>query len=221
MDRPRWPLIAAVVALVVVVGAAGWTLGRSGGSDSPGAGAGPAAIRTVGGVPIGVLHTRAGALAASDNYVATSSETVIQDPGRFERLVRSVYSRSYQSTVLRKAGQVRAKSPRAIARYEAGARAVALIGARRLGSYDGARAVVTTWRAGVIWGPSGRAEARWFLSTTRMRWHNERWLIELAKDVPRPAPAPVLVYNDPTSLKSSTFERELRGMTAPTYGADG
>jgi hypothetical protein len=51
-----------------------------------------------------------------------------------------------------------------------------------------------------------------------MVWNSGAWLVDKVDDVQRPAPAPVLVYNDPNALKATAFERDLRGMTAPTYG---
>jgi hypothetical protein len=220
-DRP-WPVITGAVVGLLVGVLIGWLL--LGGSDSQDrqaheVAAGP--IRSVNGVPVGVEHSRPGALAAADNYVATSSETVLQDPSRYERLVRATYAPTYQATALREGEEVRRKSPKALARYDAGARALALVAARRLDSYASDTAVVTTWRTGVVWGGGEGSEARWFLTRTHLRWSGGRWLVEEIEDARRAAPAPVLIYRDKASLAASTFDDELRGMTAPSYGVGG
>jgi hypothetical protein len=54
----------------------------------------PAAVELVDGVPVGVQHTPAGALAAADNYVALASQSVEQDPAAFNALVTQVYAGS-------------------------------------------------------------------------------------------------------------------------------
>ncbi len=44
-------------------------------------------VELLGGVPVGVQDTPAGALAAADNYVALASQSVEQNPGVFAALV--------------------------------------------------------------------------------------------------------------------------------------
>ena len=94
MLERRGAVAAAAVVAVLVVGAIGWALGRATAPDSTSntTGAGSAAIKTIGGIPVGVQHSRAGALAAADNYVAVASDTIVQDPTRYEQLVRRVYA---------------------------------------------------------------------------------------------------------------------------------
>jgi hypothetical protein len=222
MDRPRWPVIAALAIVGVLLAVGGWAIGRSSTDDSKAsADAGPRqlAIRLVGGVPVGVMHTRAGALAAADNYVAIASETAIQDPKRYAELVRRAYAPGYQRTALREARAIRDGAPNVVADYRSGRRGLAVVAARRLDSYDGATAIVTTWRVGVVWSPTAKPSSEWFLTQSTLRWTKQRWTVEKVDDTQRPAPAPALRYRDAESLRTSAFDRELRGMSAPVYGA--
>ena len=99
----RGVVAAAVVVAVLVVGAIGWALGRATAPDSTRntTGAGSATIKTIDGIPIGVQHSHAGALAAADNYVAFAADTVVQDPTRYVLLVRRAYEPSYQASSTR------------------------------------------------------------------------------------------------------------------------
>jgi hypothetical protein len=226
MTGRRWPLaVVALIAAVALIGA-GWAVGRSSAPEQPASDQGDggqsdgAAIRVIDGVPVGVERSRAGALAAADNYVATVSENVVKDPRRYNAVVRRVFAAQEREYALREATRARALAPAAVADYAAGGSAVALIGARRLDTYDGTRAQATTWLGGVVWGPSRRSTQRWQLVETDLRWDGQKWLVERMRPAERPAPAPAVTRaDDESSFERSTFERELRGMTAPVYGA--
>jgi hypothetical protein len=220
----RWPLfVAAVVAAVVIAGAA-WAAGRASAPDTPAARdstppSDTSAIRMISGVPIGVQRSRAGALAAADNYVATSSETVIQDPARFETFIRESFTEPEAAEALADAKRDRERAPDAVENYANGGRGLSVVAARRLDAYDGTTARTTSWNGGIVWGPGERPRQRWFLVETSLRWDGDRWRITDMEETSRPAPAPAIVgYNDKDALKAATFDRELRAMTAPIYG---
>lgn len=226
MTGRRWPLAVAALIAAAALLAAGWAAGRSSAPEQPasdqgdGAQAGGAAIRIIDGVPVGVQRSRAGALAAADNYVATVSENVVKDPRRYDAVVQRVFAAQEREYALQEATRARGLAPAAVADYAAGGSAVGLIGARRLDTYEGTRARVTTWLGGVVWGPSRRSTQRWQLVETDLRWDGQKWLVERMRPAERPAPAPAVTRaDDESSFERSTFERELRGMTAPVYGA--
>lgn len=220
MYERRWGLIAGAAAAVILVGAIGWTAGRSTAPDTAEAGGADAgAIRVVDGVPVGVQRTRAGALAAADNYVTTATETAFQDPARYEVLVRRVYAPEYQAEALREAREARQRAPELVAEYKNGRKGVAIVAARRLDTYGEDEAEVTTWRAGVVWSASSKPFTQWFLTETELNWDGQRWLVAKSDDASRVAPAPPIRYQDREALQSDTFDRELRGMMAPIYGA--
>jgi hypothetical protein len=222
MYERNWPLITAIAVGVIVAAAIGWVIGRSSAPKEPGqaGGASAGAIRVVDGVPIGVEHSRAGALAAADNYVAVSSETVLQAPRRYANLVREAFEAPYQGPAIREGQVLRRRSAETIANYQAGGRAMAIVAARRLEGYAGQRARVTTWTAGLSWGPGRTPGQRWFFTDTRLRWTVDRWRVERIEESQRPAPTPGVVrYSTKTALRTEAFEHDLRAMTAPTYGA--
>jgi hypothetical protein len=223
MTQRRWPLIAALAAALLLTGAA-WAAGRASAPNTPNGGDNlstrAGAIRTINGVPVGVQQSRTGALAAADNYVAIVSENVVKDPRVYEALVGRVFAPGEQGYALREGKRARTLAPAAVSDYAEGGGAVALVGARRLDAYDGSRAQVTTWLGGVVWGPSRRPTQRWQLVETDLRWDGQRWLVQRMRPARRSAPAPAVTKaDDTTAYDRSTFERELRGMTAPTYGA--
>ena len=226
MYERRWGVIAGVVVAVILVGAIGWLIGRSGGPEASadadnGAQGGSPAVRLINEVPVGAQRSRAGALAAADNYVAVASETALQDPPRYAALVRETYVRSYQTRAIREAQAARRRQSELIAQYEAGRRGLALIAARRLDEYTDDAARVTTWTAGVSWGPGRPAGQRWFFTETRLQWVDDRWRVASIDESERVAPTPGVVrYSDRSALTRELFERELDGMTAPAYGTE-
>jgi hypothetical protein len=220
----RWPLAVAAVVVALLIAGAALAAGRASAPDTPAASDDvnavvDSAVRTIDGVPVGIQRSRAGAVAAADNYVARVTETIVQDPNVYARLVRAVWVPDGQEGALREGVATRQRSTAAIENYAAGGRGLSIIAARRLDTYDGTRADLTTWTAGLNWGPQQRPGQRWFLTETTLRWDGQRWRVERMDEAQRPAPAPARVgYDDAASLKAETFDRELRGMTAPTYG---
>jgi hypothetical protein len=220
----RWPLVVAAVVAAFVIAGAAWAAGRARAPDTRAVSDDENAIvqstvRTVDGVPVGIQRSRAGALAAADNYVARVTETIVQDAEAYARVVRAVWVPEGQEGALREGEATRQRSTAAVENYAAGGRGLAIVAARRLDTYDGTRAEATTWTAGFNWGPQQRPGQRWFLTEATLLWDGQRWRVEKMDEAQRPAPAPARVgYDEAASLKTETFDRELRGMTAPTYG---
>lgn len=155
MYQRNWPLIITITVAFILTAVIGWAIGRWSAPDSTTQAQKdtPAgAVRVVDGVPIGIQHSRAGALAAADNYVAVGAETVVQDPPRYERLVRQTYAVGYQGAALREGSRVRRSAPQSVDLYASGGKSVAVSAARRLDSYQGRRASTTTWVAGITLG---------------------------------------------------------------------
>lgn len=224
MTERRWPLVLAALVVALVVAGGAYAIGRSTAPESaaPTSPAGRSALtQTVAGVTIGVSRSRAGALAASDNYVATATESFVQDPSRYEQLVRRVYAPSYQQTALAEAKQTRERSPNSVTFYSSGGKTVALVAARRLDTYSGTAASVTSWVGAFNWGDDERPGQTWRLVETSLRWDGQRWLVTRLNGATRPAPTPSVVgYETAESRTNGAFDRELRGVTAPTYGGN-
>lgn len=188
-------------------------LGASGGGDPP-----PAApIQLTDGIPLGVEHSRAGVLAASDNYLALASQSVEQDPAAFASLVAHVYDPAARSRALAEAARMRAGDSQDMGNYNEGGRGIAVVAARRLDSYTPARATVTSWLGGFVWGPRFPPRQSWNLVDTTLRWAAGRWQVLDSHTVATPAPVPSIVYVQAHNDRSPAFAR-LAGMTAPFYG---
>jgi hypothetical protein len=183
--------------------------------------AGPAAaVELVDGVPVGVQHTPAGALAAADNYVALASQSVEQDPAAFNALVAQAYAPRARAQTLSQAQQIRTADVQNMTNYEEGGRAVAIVAARRLDRYTQTDAQVTSWLGGFVWGPHLTPRQTWNLVDTTLRWQDGRWLVEASNTETTPAPVPSIVYVNGANNQTPAFAR-LNGMSAPFYGAAG
>jgi hypothetical protein len=177
------------------------------------------AIRTVDGVPVGVRDTPAGALAAADNYVALASQTIEQDPAEFASLVAQGYVPWVRATALTEAERLRAGDVQAMRNYREGGHGLALIAARRLAQYERGSASVTSWLAGIVWGPHLEPRQTWDIVQTVLDWRGGRWQVVSLQVTTTSAPAPAIVYVQGENDRAGAFDRVLAGMSAPFYGS--
>jgi hypothetical protein len=202
--------VCAAALVLLLVGILG--VGRSGRQDAVGP-----AVKLISGVPVGVEHTRAGALAAADNYVALASQSIEQNPAVFGELVAQTYAQQARGRTLAEAQRVRAGDLQNVSNYRDGGHGLAVIAARRLDSYTQDTATVTSWLGGFVWGPHLPPRQTWNLVDTTLRWQAGRWLVASSSTDAMPAPVPSIVYVDGVNDRSGAFQR-LAGMTAPFYG---
>jgi hypothetical protein len=213
-SRASGALIAVIAVSVVAFVLLGFELtGQRGGR-----GTATAAIELESGVPVGVKHTPGGALAAADNYLADSAQTLEQDPRAFGELVAEVYAPSARAQTLAAAQQLRLSDPAGMDNYSAGGRGLAVVAARRLDGYTRSSATVTSWLAGFVWGPHVPPRQSWNLVDTTLAWSSGRWLVVSSQTDPTPAPAPATVYVEGHNDALAAFS-VLAGMTAPFYGS--
>jgi hypothetical protein len=167
-----------------------------------------------------VADTRAGALAAADNYLALASQSVEQDPAVFAALVAQAYVPAVRGRTLAQAQQLRGADRQNMTNYLQGGHGIAVIAARRLDSYTPQAAIVTSWLGGFVWGPGLSPRQSWNLVDTTLRWQAGRWLVLSSNSDPTPAPVPSVVYVNGANDQSPAFGR-LAGMSAPFYGSGG
>ena len=216
---PRTGAVAGALALGVLVVVL-LLLAVLGSGGERGGGSTPGAIALSDGVPVGVQHTRAGALAADDNYLAIASQSIEQDPAVFAALVTQAYAPEIRGATLAQAERIRAGDTQNMANYRQGGRAIAVIAARRLDGYTPRGATVTSWLGGFVWGPKLSPRQSWNLVDTTLRWRAGRWLVVSSSTDRTPAPVPSLVYVNGPNDRAPAFER-LAGMSAPFYGTGG
>jgi hypothetical protein len=206
-------VVAAVLA-VVLLAAGGFMTGRATDARS----AAPP-IKDVDGVPVGVGHSPAGALAAADSYLAAEQDTVERDPTRFAALVRETYAPVLRAAALRAARDDRLRDPLGLALWARSGQSFVVIGAHRLDYYDGNLAQVSTWAGQVFWGPGAPPAQTWALGRTRLVWIGDRWRVGAMDTLPLPAPSPAETPQaDSRDDTTSVFDGLLRGFTAVRYG---
>jgi hypothetical protein len=209
----------ALIALIALSLVAFVLLGLELAGQSGGRGAATTAIELERGIPVGVKHTPGGALAAADNYLADSAQTLEQDPSAFAQLVATVYAPSARAQTLAAAQQLRLGDPAGMGNYGEGGRGLAVVAARRLDHYTPNSATVTSWLAGFVWGPQLSPRQSWNLVDTTLAWRSGRWLVVSSQTDATPAPVPAIVYVAGHDDGLAAFSR-LAGMTAPFYGSD-
>jgi hypothetical protein len=173
-----------------------------------------------GGIPVGVDHSPAGALAASDNYVAVSYDTVERDPAKESQLISAVYAPAIKASAIRGAAATRAENPAAMQLWARGGQNLSVIGARRLDYYRGDDAQVTTWDADIFWGPGRAPKQAWVLTQTTLRWSGGRWRVTVTATLPMAGPVPAVTPQaDAANDSAAAFRADLAGFSAPSYGA--
>lgn len=203
-------------ALALMLAAAGFREGRVLAGPAPQ----PNPIESVGGSPVGTEDSPAGAVAAADEYVAVGYATVENAPARDLRLIKTVYAPATRASAIRGAATVRAENPAAMRLWTHGGRNISLIGARRLDSFTGSTAQVTTWNADVFWGPGRPPKQSWFLTQTRLRFNQHRWLVTSTTTLPTAGPVPAMTpQSGDAATTAASFAADLDGFAAPSYGA--
>jgi hypothetical protein len=177
-------------------------------------------IEDVAGIPVGVDHSPAGALAAADSYVAVSYDVVERDPVRDTQLINTLYAPAIRPRALRGAATIRAENEAAMRLWARGGENLSLVGTRRLDYYHGDDAQVTTWNADILWGPRRPPKQGWVMTQTSLRWSAQRWLVSATVTLPTPGPVPAVTPQAISSNDSAwAFDTTLAGFTAPAYGA--
>ncbi len=207
--------LAAILALAAVFLLGRATANTTSTATRPG-------IQAVGGIPVGVQDTRAGALAAADNYILEAVQTEDQNPPLFARFVRTVYLPARQQIALTQAAQNRAKNAIALKKRGSPEKDIAIIAARRLDSYSPSQAHVTTYTTSMGWGPFEPPTQGWALIVTRLAWSGGRWLIDGLDASPAQPPVPAQFQVAPAGAKTAeAFDSALQGMTTPFFGTGG
>jgi hypothetical protein len=205
------------VALAIVAIALAAT-GFMAGTTAPAATPDP--VQTRAGVPIGVEHTPAGAVAAADEYVATEQATVERDPARFAALVSKDYVASVRAGSLAAGRDDRLRDPAGMKLSASGGESFTTVAAHRLDWYRSSAAQVTTWAGQVFWGPHQPPSQVWALGRTDLIWRNGRWEVSGMSTLPTPAPAPAALPQDgPTDDTAADFYARLNGFVAVSYGS--
>jgi hypothetical protein len=201
------------VALLIILSAAVFAGAFAAGSDTDsGSGAPPDAVVLDGGVPVGVLATGRGAVAAGAEYAAVVQRTSALDPPLFDRVVRGIYTGRAGQRVLALARDARLSDPPL-----SGIHLLTAVAGARLDELSGRSASIAVWLEAAYWSRTIPPTQIWALEQLELRWHDGRWRVaaQTERAAPVPARATVRDRND----TSSAFDEGLTGMTAVDYGA--
>jgi hypothetical protein len=208
--------LVALALVGLVVAAAGFLVG----SAAPTAVPDP--VETEGGVPVGVDHSPAGAVVASDEYVATEQATVERDPTRLTVLVTEDWTDQLKASSLAAGGEDRLRDPAGMELWASGGQSFTTVAAHRLDLYRGDAAEVTTWAAQIFWGPGQPPSQVWALGQTNLLWRDGRWEVSAMSTLPTPAPAPAaLPQAGSLDDTAGDFYSRLNGFSPVSYGRPG
>ena len=207
--RPGWIVGSLVVGLAA---AAGFALAFAVGEATVHATADPDPIQLEQGIPVGVLHTPVGALAAGANYMAAERRTSATVPAEFRRLLALAWAPSARTVELAAEQQAVLQTP-----PPQGVHVLTGVAAGKVERYRSDTAQLELWSEAVYWSAAIPPTQTWALDVLWLRWSDGRWQVSAhtAADAPVPGWATVYHGND----TSRAFDTGLEGMTAPYYGA--
>ena len=205
----RTTFVLAVGAVVVTAGALAF------GYETVPATTRPNAIRLEHGVPVGVLDTRAGAVAAADNYVATEDDSLLS-PSQIRGVVDTEWAPQERAVELAQPflAAALAGEPATLD----GLKLTAAVAADKLQAYSPQSAQVSVWSEITIWSSTVAPTQRWTLDTVTLAWDSGRWLVTSRSTAPDSStPVPVWTSGDMRDRASATFDTRLADMSAPYY----
>lgn len=173
------------------------------------------------GIPVGVVDTPAGALAATDNYVA-SEDNALLSPFLLRQVVDTDWSPPERSVELsgRLASAALASTPAGLGN----ARLTAAVAGHRLDAFSARSARVSVWHEVTVWSSAPPVMSppaqHWSLDTVGLVWDNDRWLVASHTVAPPSAtPVPAWTSGAPSDRTNQAFTGRLAGMSAPYYGS--
>jgi hypothetical protein len=202
-------LLATGVALLMTVGA--FAIGY----DTAPKTARTAPIRLEHGVPVGVLDTPAGAVAAADNYVVSEDDALLS-PGGIREVVDELWAPGARAAELAQPFPAAALLRRPAT--FAGLKLTAAVAASKLESYTPRTAQVGVWHEITVWSPSITPTQRWTLDKVILVWNSDRWVVASRSAAPdQQTPVPAWTSGSAQDRTSQAFDFRLAGMSAPYY----
>jgi hypothetical protein len=205
----RVPLVVAVALLVVAAGALllGYQTALTVTRPNP--------IRLEDGVPVGVVDTPVGAIAAAENYLASEDDALLSRT-EIRRVVDTVWAPAERDVEL--AQPFPAAGLAGKPATFPGLQLSAAVAGAKLDSYTPQSAQVVVWHEITLWSPSVEPTQRWSLDTVMLVWDQGRWLIASRTAAPdSQTPVPAWTSGTPPDSTSDAFDTRLAGMSAPYY----
>jgi len=175
----------------------------------------PNAVRLEHGVPVGILDTAAGAVAAADNYVAAEDDALLSS-NQIRGVVNTEWARRERPVELAQPflAAALAGTPATLD----GLKLTAAIAADKLEAYSPQTAQVRVWSEITVWSSAVAPTQRWTLDTVTLAWESGRWLVTSRLAAPDSAtPVPAWTSGHIQDRVSATFDARLADMSAPYY----
>jgi len=207
MTRPA----LAIGAAVLVAGA--FTAGLATRAHT----AHPDPVRLDRGVPIGVLHTPDGAVAAADNYLAAEDGALLS-PDQLRQVIATDWTPRERQVELSQ--PLPTATLKTTPQQLGDTRLTAVVAANKLESFSSNRAQVGVWHELTTWSSTRPPAQHWMLDTVTLVWQDGRWLTTSRVTAPdADTPVPAWTNGGPSDRTSQAWDEQLAGMTAPYYGA--
>ena len=174
-------------------------------------------IRLENGVPVGVLDTPAGALAAADNYVSAEDDALLSGAA-IRRVVDTLWVPRERAIELAQPFPAAAVAGRS-AKFS-GLKLMAAVAGHKLESYSANTAQAAVWHEITVWSSTLAPAQRWSLDTLTLVWDAGRWLVASRLSSPdSKTPVPAWTSGGPTDRTGQAFNSRLVDMSGPYYGA--
>ncbi len=175
----------------------------------------PNPIRLEDGVPVGVVDTPIGAIAAAENYLVSEDDALLSRT-EIRRVVDTVWAPAERDVEL--AQPFPAAGLAGKAATFPGLQLAAAVAGAKLDSYTPQSAQVVVWHEITLWSPSVEPTQGWSLDTMMLVWDEGRWLVASRTAAPdSQTPVPAWTSGTPRDSTSKAFDTRLGDMSAPYY----
>jgi hypothetical protein len=172
-------------------------------------------IRLEAGVPVAVVDTPVGAIAAAENYLASEDDALLSR-GEIQRVVDTLWAPGERDVELAQPFPAAALAGRP-ATFP-GLKLAAAVAGAKLESYSPQSAQVLVWHEITLWSGSVAPTQRWVLDAVTLVWDSGRWLVAARMAAPdSETPVPAWTSGTPQDRTTEAFDTRLVGMSAPYY----
>ena len=175
----------------------------------------PGPIRLEEGVPVAVVDTPVGALAAAENYMGSEDDALLSR-AEIRRVVEAEWTPAAREVELAQPFPAAALAGKPTT--FPGLELVAAVAGAELVSYTPESAQAVVWHEITLWSPAVVPTQHWSLDTVTLVWDDGRWLVAsrtAAADSETPVPA--WTSGTPRDSTSEAFDTRLAGMSGPYY----
>lgn len=211
MRRAAWSVAEISLPLIAVAALVGYSTAPTTEHPNP--------IRLDHGIPVVVLDTPGGALAAADNYLA-SEDSALFSADQLRTVVNTDWLPQERSVELTQALPSAALQSTPFGLGDA--QLTAAVAADKLEAFTRVSARVGVWHEITVWSSApvvSQPAQHWMLDTVTLAFNGSRWLVASRSTAPDSrTPVPAWTSGGPRDRTIEAFDTRLAGMSAPYYG---